>query len=263
VLLAHRKDWLVLVFLGLNLLVGCSSPGSHNPSSAQTSSDVYAKLGVEYLRLGKLDVALEKLKLALEIDSDNIEAHDAIAVLYEKIKQYPDARKHFETALSLQPDNAGTQNNFGRFLCDRGEYKEAFEYLKKAMEMPLNDKKWISFTNAGRCELMRGDQSQAEAYFRQALDLYAKFPPALLEMQRICYRQGNFLSAKAFLQRYLEVAEQTPGTLWVGIETEKALGNQALAEQYRQQLMQNFASSNEAKQVRAVERLSPTLNNNQ
>jgi type IV pilus assembly protein PilF len=247
--------------VALSLLVGCSSSGSHIPTQEQASADVYAKLGVEYLRLGKLDVALEKLKLALEIDADNIEAHDAIAVLYEKIKRYPDAKKHFEAALALQPENASTQNNFGRFLCERGDYQDGLSYLKQAMDMPLNDKKWLAFTNAGRCELMRGDQAQAEAYFRKALEHNPKFAPTLVELQRICYRQNNFLSANAFLQRYLEVAEHTAGTLWVAIETEKALGNLPLAEQYRQQLLQNFASSREAEQVRAVQSLSPTIDN--
>lgn len=254
-----RKSAVIGCVLALVLLVGCSSSSSRNSSESQVSSDRYTQLGIEYLRMGKLQIALEKLLLALDEDSNNAEAHDAIAVLYEKIKQYPDARKHFEASIALQPDNAGTQNNFGRFLCDRGEYEEAFEYLQSAMKMPLNDKKWFSFTNAGRCELMRGKQAQAEAYFRMALEQQNNFAPALLELQRISYRQGNFLSAKAFLQRYLEVAEQTAGTLWIAIETEKALGNRVLAEQYRQLLLQNFSSSYEAKQVRAVEQSSSLL----
>lgn len=247
----------------LALLVGCSASGVNNPNSDEAIADVNAKLGVEYIKMGKLDVALEKLLAALDKDSDNIEAQDAIAVVYEKIRQYPEARKHFKKALSLQPENPGTLNNYGRFLCDRGEYEEAFEHLKHAMDLPLNDKKWFSFTNAGRCELLRGNQPQAEAYFRQALEYNPRYSPVLLELQRVCYRQGNYLSAKAFLARYLEVAEHTPGTLWVGIETEKALANLEMASQYRQLLLQKFPTSNEAKQVIAVERSSLHLNNNQ
>lgn len=251
----------LLSLLTLTLLSGCSFFGG-SQSTSEVSADVQAKLGIEYLRLGKLDIALEKLQTAVALDSDNTEAHDAIAVLYEKIKQYPNARKHFKEALSLQPENAGTLNNFGRFLCDRGEYDEAFEHLKKAMEMPLNDKKWFSFTNAGRCELLRGNQAQAETYFRQALTHNPQFAPALLELQRVCYRQGNLSSAKAFLARYEQVAEHTPGTLWVAIETEKALGNLAASARYRQLLLQNFASSNEAKQISAAEQPDTSLDNN-
>lgn len=243
---------LFISLLTLSLLSGCSLFGGSGQST-EVSGDVQAKLGIEYLRLGKLDIALEKLQTAVDLDADNTEAHNAIAVLYEKIKQYPNAKTHFKKALSLQPENAGTLNNYGRFLCDRGEYDEAFEHLKKAMTMPLNDKKWFSFTNAGRCEILRGNQPEAEVYFREALNHNPQFAPALLELQRVCYRRGNFSSAKAFTARYEQVAEHTPGTLWVAIETEKALGNVSASSRYKQLLLQNFASSNEAKQISTAE----------
>jgi type IV pilus assembly protein PilF len=237
----------------LSSVSGCSwFTDQEDGPSKEAAANTYAKLGTEYLRMGQMNVALEKLRLALELDDNNIEAHDSIAVLYEQIKEYPKAQQHFEAALSLQPERAATLNNYGRFLCDRGEYEEAFEHLQKAMAMPLNDNKWYAFTNAGRCELMRGDQNKAEQYFRQALEYQANYAPALLELQRISYRNGNYLSAKAFLQRYLEVAEHTPGTLWVGIQTELALGNRELAFQYRRLLLEKFANSNEAKQIQAT-----------
>lgn len=250
----------LLPVLIMSSLFACSITNEQPDSdSNKDSASTYAKLGIEYLRMGQLNVALEKLNRALEMDSKNIDAHDAIAVLYEKIKEYVKARSHFETAIDLQPDNAGTLNNYGRFLCDRGEYNEAFKYLQQAMEMPLNDNKWFAFTNAGRCELMRGDQTQAENYFRQALQFQASYAPALLELQRISYRTGKYMSARAFLQRYLETSEHTPGTLWVAIQTELALGNHGSAVQYRQQLLQNFPNSNEAKQIQAAEPSSSTV----
>lgn len=252
----------MLIFL-LGSLTNCSLfSDQEEGASKEAAADTYAKLGTEYLRMGQMNVALEKLRLAITLDENNIEAHDSIAVLYEQIKEYPKARQHFETALELQPDSAATLNNYGRFLCDRGEYEEAFEHLQKAMEMPLNNNKWYAFTNAGRCELMRGDQNKAEQYFRQALEYQANYAPALLELQRISYRNGNYMSAKAFLQRYLEVAEHTPSTLWVGIQTELALGNRDLALQYRRLLLEKFANSNEAKQIQATPSSSTNPSNN-
>lgn len=252
----------MLIFL-LGSLTNCSLfSDQEEGASKEAAADTYAKLGTEYLRMGQMNVALEKLRLAITLDENNIEAHDSIAVLYEQIKEYPKARQHFETALELKPDSAATLNNYGRFLCDRGEYEEAFEHLQKAMEMPLNNNKWYAFTNAGRCELMRGDQNKAEQYFRQALEYQANYAPALLELQRISYRNGNYMSAKAFLQRYLEVAEHTPSTLWVGIQTELALGNRDLALQYRRLLLEKFANSNEAKQIQATPSSSTNPSNN-
>lgn len=233
------------------LLTACASDNRPEVSSEENAV-VYMRLGTEYMRLGKLNVALEKLLKAIELDPKNVEAHDSVAVLYEKLKQYPEAREHFAAAIKLRPESPSTLNNFGRFLCDRGEYDEAIAHLQQAMELPLNDNKWYALTNMGRCELLRGNQDVAEANFRKALDLQPKYAPALLEMQRIAYRQNNYLSARAFLQRYTEVAEQTASTLWVAIETEKALGNLAGANQYLEQLLQKFPTSNEAKQIKAA-----------
>lgn len=233
------------------LLTACASDNRPDISN-KDNAVVYTHLGTEYLRMGKLSVALEKLQKAVDFDPESVEAHDAIAVLYEKLKQYAEAREHFEAAIKLRPESTSTLNNFGRFLCDRGEYDEAIIYLKQAVELPLNDSKWYALTNMGRCELLRGNQDIAEANFRKALEVQPKYAPALLEMQRIAYRQNNYLSARAFLQRYTEVAEQTAGTLWVAIETEKALGNLQVANQYLEQLMQKFPTSNEAKQIKAA-----------
>lgn len=37
------------------------------------------------MNLGKLDVAMEKLKHALDVDDDNVNAHNFLAVLYAKM----------------------------------------------------------------------------------------------------------------------------------------------------------------------------------
>lgn len=228
-------------------------------NTGETVSDkdnavVHTRLGMEYLSLGQLTVAQDKLLKAIELDSENVDAHDALAVLYEKITDFPKAQQHFEEALNLSPGNTGTLNNYGRFLCERGDFQTGIAYLKQAREVPLNNNKWFALTNLGRCELLMGKQEAAEAYFRDALQLQPRYAPALLELQRVCYRQGNYLSAQAFMQRYLEVAEHTAGTLWVAIQTETALGNTEQAASYRELLLQKYANSYEAKQVLAASR---------
>lgn len=232
------------------LLTACMS-NTREEVSPQASSAVLTSLGMEYLQLGQVNVALEKLNKAIELNPDNAEAQDAIAVLFERIKEYGPAREHYEKALKLRPDSASTKNNFGRFLCERGEFETGIEYLKQAASMPLNDNKWFALTNLGRCELLEGKQDEAESHFRQALELQAKYAPALLEMQRIAYRQNKYLSARAFLQRYLEVAEHTAATLWVAFETEMSLENYQVAANYREELFRKFPNSNEAKQIQA------------
>ena len=50
-----------------------------------------------------------------------------------------------------------------------------------------------------------GDNAKAEEYFRAALDKNPEFPDALSNMIDMSYREQDYLQARAFMQRYLDV----------------------------------------------------------
>jgi len=212
-------------------------------------SDTYFQLGVRYLDMNKIDDAKENLTRAIDENSDNTNARNALAVLYEKLRQYDEAEDEYETALSINPDDFGTQNNLGRFWCEHEQPEKGLALLIKAGDNPLNERQWLALTNAGRCELTLGHNDQAETFFRKALDLNNTYAPALAAMQKISYQKGELWPAKAFLARYLSVAAHTPETLFIGYHTERALGNQTSAEEYRTLLRDKFPNSSEAKKV--------------
>jgi type IV pilus assembly protein PilF len=235
--------------LFVTALAACSSTGS---SKDDNSDDIHLQLGVRYLSMNKLELARENLLLALKDNSGNVQAHNALAFLYEKLNQPGNAKEHYETAQGLAPDDLGVQNNFGRFLCEHGEFEEGMALLVQASSNPLNDRQWLALTNAGRCGLGMGQKAQAENYFRQALQLNSAYAPALSEMQKIAYEKGDYWAAKGFLQRYLGAAGHTAETLWVAAQAERALGNKELANEYKKLLLEKFPLSNEAKKISAV-----------
>ncbi len=228
------------------MLVACSSASSIKRDNAE---DIHLQLGVRYLSMNKLELAKENLLLALNENSDNTPAHNALAFLYEKLNQPDKAKEHYETALGLAPDDLGVKNNFGRFLCEHRESEQGMALLSEASANPLNDRQWLALTNAGRCLLGMGQKQQAETYFRQALQLDKAYAPALSEMQKIAYQNGDFWAAKGFLQRYLSVAAHTPETLWFAAQTERVMGNRELAKEYKNLLLEKFPLSNEAKKI--------------
>lgn len=235
-----------MFWLSAFALAACAS----TPDRQERSADVYLQLGVRYLSMNKLDVAKTNLEHALRLDGGNAQAHDALAFLLEKLKAFEDARAHYQTALSLAPDDCGIQNNYGRFLCERGEYGQGAAILQQSLSAPLNSQPWLAYTNFGRCLLGMKQPRKAEDYFRQALQLNAGYAPALLEMQKLSYRNGQLWAAKGFLQRYLAAAPHTAETLWLALQTERALGNAVKAEEYRRQLLESFPLSPEAQTVR-------------
>lgn len=241
------------IVLLTSALTACAGIGGKS-EKAKESADVHLELGVRYMSMNKLELAKENLLVALKKDPDNVKVHNALAFLYEKLNMYDEANDHYETGLKLAPDDLGAQNNYGRFLCERGKYEEGVALLTQASSTPLNDRPWMALTNLGRCHVGMGQPQQAETYLRQALDANATYAPALLEMQKLSYKKGEYWAAKGYLQRYLAVAPHTAETLWYAMQAERALGNQEPAEEYRQQLLEKFPLSDEAKKTQSVKR---------
>jgi type IV pilus assembly protein PilF len=154
----------------------------------------------------------------------------------------------------LTPDDLGVQNNLGRFLCDHGEAQRGMALLEQAGTNPLNEKQWLALTNAGRCQLTLRQPQKAKAFFKQALAMNESYAPALLEMQKISYQNAEYWPAKAYLQKYLSVAPHTSESLWFALQTEQALGNNELANEYKKLLLEKFPLSNEAKKLGSVSR---------
>jgi type IV pilus assembly protein PilF len=234
-------------FVLLSLSLSACSWFSNGP--AEKPTDIYLQLGIRYMDLNKLELAKENLLKALDKEPNNARAHSALAFLYEKINHFDEAKRHYETALSLSSDDIGIQNNYGKFLCDRRQFDRGLAMLTQASSNMLNDRQWMALTNAARCHLGMGQRPQAVTLLKQALDMNSQYSAALLEMQKISYQMGEYKAAEDYLQRYLGEANHTAETLWIGIQTEQALGNLSLANEYRNLLLDKFPNSNEAKQV--------------
>lgn len=230
------------------MLVACTSTAERKSEkdNAARAASAYTQLGTEYLREGKYELSRTKLEKALELDPDFAQAHGAIAVLYERVGDTRLAEKHYKRAVQLSPDDSGGLNNYGQFLCFQGRYQEANEAFMKAANNPFYTSPAVPFTNAGLCAKRIPDAAQAEQYFRQALQQDPKFAPALLQMAVLNFEQGNFLSARAYLERFEQVAEHSPESLWLAVRTEFALSDHTASGNYALQLRQSFPKSEQA-----------------
>ena len=81
-----------------------------------------------------------------------------------------------------------------------------------------------------------------------------RFGEALLQMADLEYQQTEYMSARAFLQRYMEVGRTSPATLWLGVRIERGLGNKAQAQHYAQRLKSEYPSAAQTKELLESER---------
>ncbi|MGD8574776.1 MAG: tetratricopeptide repeat protein, partial [Gammaproteobacteria bacterium] len=95
-----RPMRLLALALAVVWLAGCVTTGDSDvvdPSevSLKEAAKYNTQLGVAYMRQGKYDLAMQKLKRALQQDSDSAEAHMAMAVLDEQLDRTDDATDHW------------------------------------------------------------------------------------------------------------------------------------------------------------------------
>lgn len=230
------------------MLAACTSSADrkHEKENAARAAASYTELGIEYFRQGDYEQSRTKLEKALELNPDFPQAHGAIAVLYERVGEAGLAEKHYKKALRLDPENSREQNNYGQFLCFQGRYKQANEEFMKAANNPFYAAPQVPLTNAGLCATRIPDTKAAEQYFRQALQVDPKFAPALLQMAVVKFEAGQFLSARAYLERFQHVGKHTPESLWLAVRTESALRDSAAAGRYAILLRRNFPKSEQA-----------------
>jgi type IV pilus assembly protein PilF len=119
----------------------------------------------------------------------------------------------------------------------------------RAVEIPLNSRRYIVYTNAGTCAKRQENLDLAETYLRRALELDAQYAIALLQMSDVAFRRENFLQSRAFVERYLASAVPTPAVLWIGYQVENALGDKSAADSFAKRLLRDFAASVEARML--------------
>lgn len=230
-------------------LAACTTTTENAPGSKtdlKEAARLNTQLGIDYMRQGNFDLALEKLTRALDQDDDFAPAHSAIALLYQKRDEPKLARKHYKKALSLNENDPGAMNNFGIFLCGQGEIDDAEEIFVKAAKNKDNRSPADSWTNAGVC--VRRDPKKldkAEEYLREAIRINPRHENALGQMALVCFDRKDYLHARAFLQRYEALAKDTAQTLSIGAQTERKLGDVQSARMYERRLRTEFPDSPE------------------
>lgn len=238
-----------LILLSLLLvLAACASSPDRSDTELRRAAETNTALGRQYMERGEYEIALEKLKRAVAYDKTYAPAHTMLGILYETIGQTRQAGEEYRKAVQYDPQDGSVNNNYGAYLCGAGKQKEAERYFLAAVEDPFYDTPAIALSNAGSCALALGDLDKAESFLRQSLEYDDKLGAALLPMAEVSYRQGSYLRARAFLQRFEAVGTTTPESLMLGYRIESQLGDEKSAERYRRELLERYPSAMQSSQ---------------
>jgi len=241
------KNGIVSLFVvGMLFVAGCTTTTDREKQDSNDASGYNAQLGLAYINQGRYDLAMAKLKKAIEQDPDNAFAQHYIAELYRRLGEFDEADTHFKKALDLAPDNAPLMNNYGVYLCDDKKYKKAYRYFNKVLDDPLYPAKGSVYENIGLCAQTEGNIKMAEENLRFALRLNPQAPKSLLSMAQISFDQQKYGASRKYFYDYLENARHSPASLWLGILLESRSGNKNRVASYVVLLKGKYPDSEEA-----------------
>jgi Tfp pilus assembly protein PilF len=181
-----------------------AAPQTKDPALMAYNSAVLA------MRSGDLDLALEKLREAIELRGDWAMAHSTLALVLFERGEHAEAAAEAERTLELEPEDFKALNVRYRAYAALGEEdktEQARRALRDAGEAEDAAKRVF---NEGVDLLEKGDAATAQARFQEALALDPSLKPAHHALVTLLFQQGEYGSAEL---ESIALLEEDPGNL--------------------------------------------------
>ncbi|MFQ5587197.1 MAG: tetratricopeptide repeat protein [Nitrospiria bacterium] len=179
-------------------------------------AEIQLRLGISYLRLGRLDPAEAALREAIRLDPGGIEARLRLAGLLEARQKLSEALEVYEAVLKLGPP--GEMMSVSRFkikmiqgiLQARSRNFDQALGLFKAAEKITPDDPGVHY-NIGLIYLQKKDDPAAEKAFQQVVAINPDHQDAHVRLGDLYARQGDIEQALARFEKVLAINTEGPG----------------------------------------------------
>ena len=125
--------------------------------------------GVEYMRRGELDPAIEEYQRVLSMDSQHVKARNNLGLIYYIKGDYKRAIQEYRAALEVDSNNVQLRSNLGAAYWERGMYNLAEQEFQKALEIDPQSPE--AHYNLGVAYYKKGLYDQAIDELKRALQL--------------------------------------------------------------------------------------------
>jgi len=173
--------------------------------------DVYIALAQMYSRTKEWPQAEANIKKALELSTkpdDKMYATFVEGSIYERQKKYELAEESFRKVLLADPKNAQALNYLGYMLADRGvRLDEALGYIRKAVAMDPQNGAYLD--SLGWAYYRLGNYDLAEENLRRASEKIGSDPTVQAHLGDVYQKTGRLKLATAHWQRALDEWSKT------------------------------------------------------
>jgi len=250
---------LALCVIAATALAGCVSQTTVESKTADiaSSSDagqraqIRTALAAEYFQRRQYGIAIEEIENAIKAMPTYAPAHNMMGLIQMELREDAKAAASFEQAMRYAGNDPEVLNNYGWFLCQRGDPQRAMGMFEQALKVPLYSSPHRALLNAGLCARRLGNNAGAEQYLRRALQFQPQLQPALAQLADITYGAGRFKDAGGYMAQYSQV-QPTPDAdmLLLGVRISRALNDKSNADSYLLQLERRFPEASQTRQAK-------------
>jgi type IV pilus assembly protein PilF len=173
-----------------------------------------------------------------------------LAFVFQRQGEVALAEEYYRRALEHAPGNSMLSNNYGIFLMMQRRYGEACDYLDRASQDPLYERRTAAFENLASCYQSSGELERAEAVYRRVLRLDPNSAQAILQLSELAYGRSEYGPAWELFSRFTKLvnlrrAEHNAQSLWLGIRLAREGRDPGMAATYALLLKNLFPDSRE------------------
>lgn len=210
-----------------------SSSMSANPHSSQEAAVINMQLGLAYFKQGNTTRAKKKLLLAMSQAPQSAEVNAAMAYYFENTGDESSANEYYLKALSLSKKSGSQLNNYGAFLCRKGQYLKAIDYFVLATK----DMSYLhtagAYENAGLCASEIPNEALAKGFFQKALIQDPKRKQSLYQLLVIDMQQNQYQEALTLIKQYPGLIHRSPNLESMAKKIAKVTNDEVAIKEYQ------------------------------
>jgi tetratricopeptide (TPR) repeat protein len=197
----NKHIWTLLMTIVLvgGMLTACGEkepppptpvPPTPTPAATPTpSADEHLDMGIDYLDQGQFDQAIAEFQTAIQLDPGDAGAHYNLGLAYQKQDKLDEAAAAYQEAIQLDPDMAEVHNNLGLIYDDQGKPDQAIAEYQEAIRIDPDDD--TAHYNLGLFYYDQGQLDQAIAEYKETVRVNPDNADAHYNMGRAYYEQGK------------------------------------------------------------------------
>lgn len=159
---------------------------------------VYNLLGSSFQRINNFSNAKKAFNQALLLDPNNLAAMNNLGNLHKNIKEFEEAKFYYEKIIKIDPNYINVLINYGSLKFDTNNYDDAIKFYKKALKLDNNIP--VLHHNIGLVYMSLGDYEMSEFHLNEVL----RINPNLTSADKLISRFKKYKKEDPHLQNMLK-----------------------------------------------------------